>query len=431
MDFVPLLERIHSPGDFATAITSTNYSPMADIKRIGKYEIVEELGRGGFATVYKARHAALKTEVALKVLDPARAENESIRQRFIREAQTASGLEHPNIVQISDLQETPEGVCIAMEYLPGGDLRKWADSHKPLPLLEALRILGEVAAALDHAHQRKVWHRDVKPTNVLMDAEGHAHLSDFGLVLVADAPHLTRVGTVVGTPNYLSPEQAQGKELDGRTDQYSLAIVAYELLAGQLPFIADTSTAALIMRLDAAPPAPSTRSADVPAEFDEVLLRALERDPAKRYASCAEFVRALNAAFESSKVRRFREYMAEARAQMGQAHYEAVLETLNKARSLAPGHADLQAVLAELEQAQAYDQCVKDWEAARQKAQNALDLIPNYPDPSDLFVALGLRPAVRRLPTPNELARQGAVGLALGVVGATIMFGLAFLWIVR
>ena len=390
---------------------------------LSKYTLHEELGRGGFATVYRAVHTNLGTQVALKVLNPALNEDETARQRFMREAQAASALDHPHIVRILDMDEDRGQVFIAMEYLEGGDLKHWIEAHGPLARPDLLRILEQVASALDYAHALGMLHRDVKPGNILMDAAGVARLSDFGLVRPPDAPHLTQIGSVVGTAAYVSPEQAEARpEIDGRADQYSLAVVAYELLAGQLPFQGESATAVSLMHLTKAPPTPSSLNAEIPAEVDEALLKALAKQPAERYASCSEFVRTLGAAFQSSDLRRFRELLADGRALLAEGQYDQVRQRLEAARSLLGERAELRDALAELEtarrQAEAYEQGVKDWQTARQKAQSVLDLFPDYPDTQGVFDTLGLRKAPRRMPPAKEIARQVVVGLLLGIPAA-------------
>ena len=402
---------------------------------LGKYELHEELGKGGFATVYRATHKSLHTEVALKVLSPALAADPPARQRFIQEAQTASSLEHPHIVQVLDLGEADEQVFLTMEYLPGGDLKRLIQKKGTLTQPQILQILKDVAEALDFAHGRGVLHRDVKPGNILLDGGMRAHLSDFGLVRVTDAPHLTQLGNVVGTAAYTSPEQAESKPLDGRSDQYSLGIVAYELLVGKLPFQGEGSTAVALMHVTKSPPKPSDVNPEIPAEVDAVLLKALAKQPGERYSSCTEFIDAIEAALESSQRRRYRDLLAQAQAALEKGDFTQVSALLDEARLRIPARADLQTALAELESARRaaenYQQIAADWETALQKAQDVLELFPQYPDPQGIFVALGLRKARRSLPPPAELARQVGLGALLGIPSVLLVFYLAFLFITR
>ena len=402
---------------------------------LGKYTLHEELGRGGFATVYRATHATLQTEAAVKVLSPALAQDDKARQRFMREAQAASALDHPHIVRILDMDEDQGQVFIAMEYLPGGDLKCWIKEHGPLARPDLLRILGQVAAALDYAHGKGMLHRDVKPGNILLDASGGAHLSDFGLVRPADAPHLTQLGSVVGTATYCAPEQAEARpDIDGRADQYALAVVAYELIVGQPPFSGESSTAVSLMHVTKPPPPPSSQRPEVPAEIDETLLKALAKQPGQRYASCNEFVRALEAAYKDSDVRRFKEMVAEARQALEGGDYAALRQRLDAARTLLPDDASQRDLLLELDQtrqqAETYQQIGKDWHSAVQKGQAVLEAFPDYPDPQGLFLALELR-KLRRLPPRLEKALQIAAGSLLGLGGLALALYLAFIWITR
>jgi cellulose biosynthesis protein BcsQ/tRNA A-37 threonylcarbamoyl transferase component Bud32 len=411
------------------------------IQRTGKYEILEEIGRGGYATVYRAQHSTLKSEVALKVLDPARAADSAMRERFIREARTASKLEHPSIVEIFDLFEVPEGICISMEYFPGGDLQAWRGKRPALTVLEALQILKDVASALDYAHQQKAVHRDVKPSNILMDAKGRAHLSDFGLVFLPEAPHLTSSGSVVGTPIYYSPEQAAGNypSLDARSDQYSLGVVAYELLVGRPPFQVDPSSGALALALkhiEEKPPSPHSLNADLPPELDEPMLKALAKKPEERFATCAEFMRQLEKALGDSRLRQYRELIQAAYKHIDLQNYELAQTALIQARYLLPTHPDWQAGQRKLEETrqgtETYELLVKEWEAALKDAQNALTLDPRLPDPNGVFIALGLHP---RPPRPMiarvlETAQLG-VGAVLGGAVIWLAWSLAHSWIVR
>jgi len=402
---------------------------------LGKYTLHEELGHGGFATVYRATHSTLGNAVALKVLSPALAGDEKARTRFFQEAQTASALEHAHIVRILDLDEDQEQFFIAMEYIPGGDLKHYLESHAPLAQKDILRLLEHVGEALDYAHAKGVLHRDVKPSNILLDEEGSAKLCDFGLVRVAEAPRLTQLGSVVGTAAYISPEQAEGKALDGRADQYSLAVVAYELLVGKVPFQGENSTATALLHVTKDPPGPSSLNPAVPIEAGEVLLKGLAKEAGKRYASCQEFVQALEAAVESSQRRQYRELLAEARSLLAEGKFAAVRERIEAARKLLLDRPDMQDALAELEtllkSAESYEQMLRDWEAARQKAQDVLDLFPAYPDPQGTFATLGLRKAQRAKLPPRELARQVGLGLLLGLPAMGLALYLAFRWITR
>ena len=408
---------------------------------LGKYTLHEELGRGGFATVYRATHTTLGTEAAVKVLNPALVGDEKSRQRFIGDAQIAASLDHAHIVRIIDLGEDQDQLFIAMEYFPCGDLSRWLQDHGPLSNHDLLRLLGQVASALDYAHSKNVLHRDIKPGNILMDAGGSGSLSDFGLARLLSDPHKTRIGSVVGSVMYLSPEQAQGlTNVDSRTDQYSLAVVAYELLTGQPPFQGENATSVAAMHVRKPPPVPSSLKESIPHEVDEALLRGLAKTPAERCASCTEFVRGLEAAFEAHVLRRIRELLGEAHSQLEQGQYAAVRQCLDAARALLFDYPellnrpDLRSPLDELEtiihQTEGYEQGMKEWQTAKQKAQAVLDLFPNYPDPHKVFSTLDLRKPTR---TTSErllaLARQAGAGLLIGLAGAALALAIAYWYI--
>jgi serine/threonine protein kinase len=402
--------------------------------QLGKYTLHEELGHGGFASVFRATHDTLGNPVALKLLSPALAGDKNARLRFIQEAQTASALEHPNIVRILDLDDDNEQVFIAMEYYPGGDLHQRILKNGMPGTKDSLRMLKQLAAALDYAHSQGVLHRDVKPGNILLGEDGSAHLCDFGLVRVTEAPHLTQLGSVVGTAAYTSPEQAESKTLDGRSDQYSLAVVAYELLVGRLPFQGDTNTATALMHVTRTPPDPLSLNPELSAELSAALLKGLAKEPEKRYPTCKEFVQALENALESSQRRRYRELLAEARAHLAEGKFEETRQSMDAARRLLLDRPDMQDALAELESARKaaenYEKVQRDWETARQKAQDVLEAFPDYPDPHGTFTGLELRKAPFKLPPIPELTRQLGLGLVLGLPALALMLFLAYRWII-
>ncbi len=220
------------------------------IQQIGKYEIIEELGQGGFATVYRARDPTLGRDVALKVLDPFLMRDPVLVERFRREARAAARLRHPNIVTLYEIGQEEGALFIAMELLPGPSLKEIIAEEAPLPVDRAVALLRPLAEALDYAHAQGTIHRDIKPSNVILDDWGRPRLTDFGLVKAAEESQsvaltmtLSQSGMTLGTPTYMSPEQADPKRaapVDSRADLYSLAVVAYEMLTGQVPFRGET-----------------------------------------------------------------------------------------------------------------------------------------------------------------------------------------------
>jgi serine/threonine protein kinase len=259
----------------------------------GPYLIVEPLGRGGMASVYKAYEAGLNRHVALKVLPREFLHEPTFAERFRREAQVIALLEHPNIVPIYayDIDQAQGIPWMAMRLIAGGALSTRLKSEAT-PLARAVAILRGVAAALEYAHGKGVVHRDVKPQNILLDEDGHVYLADFGVAKIVEGPGgVTVTGMISGTPQYMAPEQATGTKLDGRADIYSLGIVAYELFTGRVPFAADTPLAVLMKHLQEPIPLPSP--SEVPEPLTLPLLKALAKAREDRWATASEFAAAL------------------------------------------------------------------------------------------------------------------------------------------
>ena len=268
----------------------------------GKYEIIEEIGRGGFAVVYKARDPTLDRIVALKVLHAHVAENQRFLRRFEQEARTAARFDHPNIVTIYEVGEAAGQHYIAMSYLPGRGLDKvLEEADGPLPLAQVVDIVAQVAAALEYIHQRGAIHRDVKPANVIVSDAGRATLLDFGIVRAADETKLTTAGEMMGTSQYMSPEQAEGEAVDHRSDIYALGVMAYQMCAGQAPFENTSPVVVLRLHADKAPPDPREVNPDLPDAVARVILKALAKRPEDRYPSAGGFARALKGAVAAGK----------------------------------------------------------------------------------------------------------------------------------
>jgi serine/threonine protein kinase len=281
---------------------------MSETKQLGKYVIIEEIGRGGFATVYKARDTDLGRLVALKVLHPYWSEDRDFVDRFHQEARTAAGLRHPNIVTIHDAGEVDGQLYIAMEYLSGRTLRELIEVERTMALERALPILDQLARALDYAHRQGVVHRDIKPNNIMVEetTDGiQVTLMDFGLVkALSGSTVLTSQGTVLGSPEYMAPEQAEPSrqgELGPATDRYALGVVAYHMLTGQVPFSGPT-TAVLYAHVYSPPPDPHSIRESLSEDVAQVLLKALAKQGVDRYGSAGEMVRALREAAEGKVV---------------------------------------------------------------------------------------------------------------------------------
>ncbi|MEO6067719.1 MAG: serine/threonine-protein kinase [Gemmatimonadales bacterium] len=255
---------------------------------LGEYTIEGLIGRGGMATVYLAREVALDRPVAIKVMAPYLMRSPGMVERFKREARVAAGLSHPNIIPIHSVRESGPLVCLVMKRLTGRSLDAILREHHALSLPVAQLILRDVAAGLEYAHQHGVIHRDVKPGNLLVDENGAVVVTDFGIAKAREAEALTASGSTIGTPAYMSPEQAMGRRATAASDQYSLGVVAYELLAGEMPFVSE-SAMGLMYQHTHTPPGPlQLVRPDLPLEVAEAVLRMLAKSPEDRFPTLTD-----------------------------------------------------------------------------------------------------------------------------------------------
>jgi serine/threonine protein kinase len=272
-------------------------------ENVGPYRIIEQLGQGGMATVYKAYHAALDRYVALKVLHPAFHQDQTFTGRFQREARVVARLEHPNIVPIYDYSEHEARPYLVMKYIEG-DTLKARFSAGPLSSAEIEKVVSSVGSALAYAHKQGIWHRDIKPSNVLLANDGVMYLADFGLARIAEAGESTLSSdSIMGTPQYISPEQAMGsKDLDAGTDIYSFGVMLYEMVVGQVPFSADTPFSIIHDHIYTPLPLPMDINPKVPEPVQRVLMKALAKQRADRYESVDEMCNAFRAAWNEAGV---------------------------------------------------------------------------------------------------------------------------------
>jgi eukaryotic-like serine/threonine-protein kinase len=265
------------------AVSDTLINTLFD----GRYRILRKLGTGGMANVYLAEDEVLGRRVAIKILNDRHAGDDQFVERFRREAKNAASLSHPNIVSIYDRGEAEGTYYIAMEYLDGRSLKELIVARGPAPIHLAIDYARQILAAIRFAHRHGIVHRDIKPHNVLVDGEGRLKVTDFGIAR-AGVSQMTEAGSIIGTAQYLSPEQAKGAPVDQTSDLYSVGVVLYELLTGVVPFSGDTPVEIAMKHLSTIPEPPSAKRADVPRDLDLVVMRALAKDPAERYQSAEE-----------------------------------------------------------------------------------------------------------------------------------------------
>jgi serine/threonine protein kinase len=273
--------------------------------RIGRYKIVRELGRGAMGVVYHAIDPNIGRPVAIKTIQLSGIrkpdEQERLRERLFREARSAGILSHPGIVTIYDVEQQGELAYIAMEYVDGPTLDQLLSEPQPLAPNRIFSILAQTAAALDYAHGKGIVHRDIKPANIMIAGDGTAKITDFGIAKITASDHFTMTGSIVGTPHYMSPEQVQGQTVDGRSDQFSLAVIAYEMLTGEKPYTGEHLTTVVYKIVAEEPMAPHRINSTLGGAIDGALRKGLAKKPDARYRTCSEFIEALEKACAGAK----------------------------------------------------------------------------------------------------------------------------------
>jgi serine/threonine protein kinase len=270
---------------------------------LGPYRIITQIGKGGMANVYKAYQPSVDRYVAIKVLPSQLAESQEFATRFHQEARIIAKLEHPHILPVFDYGESDGVAYFVMRYLDAGTLKDKMEAGRPLPLNDIDKIFTQLSDALSYAHTHGIIHRDLKPANALIDSHGNIFLTDFGIarLLESASPRLTQTDAIMGTPAYISPEQAQGQDVDQRSDIYSLGIILYEMVTGGVPFVADTPLAVLFKHISDPLPLPSLVKPDIPPAIEKVILKALAKDPKDRFSTADEFVAAWKSALEQAE----------------------------------------------------------------------------------------------------------------------------------
>ena len=301
VEFLDRVEQIHSGMAVGADDTILGIEDSLVGQTLGAYRLVERLGQGGMATVYKAYESALGRYVAIKVLPQFFARDPNFLKRFRREAKAVAQLSHPNIVPIHSYGEEGNIIYIAMQFVEGGTLKHGRE--RIFGAEEALRLLLPITRALGYAHARGIIHRDIKPSNVLLSDGNWPVLADFGLAQMAEAStKLTGTGVGMGTPAYMSPEQGQGAAVDARTDIYSMGIMLYEMVTGDVPFRADTPMAIVIKHLNAPMPIPHLVNQDIPKEVEEIILKATAKNPDNRYQSADEMATSIEQAISNLSI---------------------------------------------------------------------------------------------------------------------------------
>ncbi len=333
---------------------------MSDLpRRIGRYEVLSELGRGAMGTVYKARDPVLDRLVALKTMSEALLVEEEMQERFYREARSAAGLQHVNIVTVFDLGEVEGAPFIAMELLDGDALSTLMCRGRPGRLDEKVGLVVQICRGLDFAHKKGIYHRDIKPGNIQVLPDGTVKILDFGIAWREDTTHKTKTGLVMGTPNYISPEQIIGAPVDHRADMWSVGVILYELISGSRPFDADTIPG-LIYRVVHQPLAPlDARAIGVPEKLVDVVNRALSKDPNGRYRDLVEMADALQRSLgapaserlisEEARESGFRRNLALGRTLLTKGEPHRALEAARRAQVLEPTKAEALDLISEIE----------------------------------------------------------------------------------
>jgi serine/threonine-protein kinase len=372
-------------------------------QQFGQYQIDKVLGSGGFGVVYRAVNPALNKTVALKVLKPILMANPEFVARFKQEAQLAAQLQHSHLVQIFDFVEDAGRLGIVSDYLSGGDLQARMQ-EEPLTLDKTATVVEEVGRALDFMHEKTLIHRDVKPSNILFNAEDQAVLTDFGVTkalrgaaLTADEAesavhYTTTTGGAVGTPAYMAPEQIMGEEMDGRVDVYALGIVAYEMLTGTVPFTGP-ATKVHHGHVYEPPPALTEVVPAVPPAVSDVVLKALAKKPEERYATAGAFAQALVRAAAHVQSEWLPERLRELEGTADDhASLVTAIEQLEVLDRLFPNREDLLALLERLRAREhvdvLYDDVKQLWDRAKARAEEVVALVPNAPDPDHILERL-------------------------------------------
>jgi serine/threonine protein kinase/tetratricopeptide (TPR) repeat protein len=280
------------PGKTSSSMTKTLETPIKRLEPASffaeRYEILEELGKGGMGEVYKVKDKRLNEEMALKILKPEIAADKGMIERFKNELKLARKIAHRNVCKMYDLHEFEKIPYITMEYVRGENLKSMIQAKEKLPIQEAIDIAQQVCKGLAEAHDLGIIHRDLKPQNIMIDEKNRAKIMDFGISRSREAPGITQTGMIIGTPDYMSPEQAEAQEVDQRSDLYSFGVILFEMTTGRLPFVGETALSVILKHKTEIPPSPSEIAKEIPADLNRIILKCLEKVPEKRFHSVRE-----------------------------------------------------------------------------------------------------------------------------------------------
>src|SRR3954447_6460663 len=268
----------------------------------GRYKILDMIGGGGMANVYLAHDMILDRDVAVKMLRLDFANDEEFIRRFRREAQSATSLAHPNIVNIYDVGEENDLYFIVMEYVEGQTLKQYIQQNSPIQVEETIEIMEQLTSAISHAHQNHIVHRDIKPQNILVDRFSNVKITDFGIAMALSATSITQTNSVLGSVHYLSPEQARGGMANKKSDIYSLGIVMFELLTGRLPFSGESAVSIALKHLQSETPSPRRWNPAIPQSVENIILKATAKDSFHRYSSVEEMEQDINTALDPERL---------------------------------------------------------------------------------------------------------------------------------
>ena len=377
----------------------------APVKRIGKYEVIEILGRGGMGLVYRAFDRQLNREVAIKTVTEGFAGDAEMLQRFYREAAKTGALKHPNIVIVHDLGEQDGFPYIVMEYLSGDPLDRIIQSGKPLPLVAKLKIIEQVCYALGYAHRNDVIHRDVKPANVIVQPDGVVKLLDFGIARQEKGDgHLTRTGHVIGTIQYMAPERLKSAPFDGRSDIFSVGVMMFELLTGQLPFTGDYS---IVQKILSQKQAPLSNFIDkYPPVLDSILERALAKDPNDRYSTADEMAAEISSVAQDLRKEQVAEWIQGAERLVQREDYTAARDVLLQVLKVDSQHTGARQLIAQVQQSLNLRQRAEQVRKLKSQAEEAIDEKRYEEALHFLEEALGLDPSSAELSELVDQVRQ-------------------------